>query len=186
MLGLVVSYEDWLRGGFCGYPANVVAIDFVKSNVDEGTGVFAVGVQQEGGQEVFEAVAILFAAKCLIVVMQSQHRAGALSPENAPAYIKMLRAAMQIGGYSNIIFREPQPGSLATRRRPPDGRQRGHPSKVKEAAQSKAQVVKGTSWTESVGITGEKSDFSGVAPSAMRLRFGSSGKVKRGLPHSTM
>ncbi|MGH9821656.1 MAG: hypothetical protein ACREDR_00135, partial [Blastocatellia bacterium] len=30
--------------------------------------------------------------------------AGALSPENAQAYIKMLRAAMQLGGYSNIIF----------------------------------------------------------------------------------
>ena len=30
--------------------------------------------------------------------------AGALSPENAQAYIKMLRAAMQLGGYTNIIF----------------------------------------------------------------------------------
>ncbi|MGH9761687.1 MAG: hypothetical protein ACREDR_13205 [Blastocatellia bacterium] len=59
-------------------------------------------------------------------------RRQALSPENAQAYIKMLRAEMQLGGYSNIIF-------LSTARKSGNSPTPGLLSLVVQFYQSKSQ-----------------------------------------------
>jgi len=93
VLGFVVADEHRLRRGLGDYPADLFALDFVKGDANKRAGVLAVGVEQESRQPVLEAVAVLLAAKSLVVILKAEHKLS--SAQNAISRSEFKKSARE-------------------------------------------------------------------------------------------